>query len=866
MTASSKPRDSRGLVWTAGKNVNVSFPMYKDGDVVRAMLRSDGFFKKQKLYDPMPIERIFAVDTESTFKKGELHTDLIPIAWYNEALLLDEEDDHPDTPLTRLLAEVVTRYGMPMTRPSNTRQRPKLSEELRLNRKLDSTTGRDGLRLKIPPHLSVWFNLPYDISRLFPDPRLLKRIYAGANSYRMKVTERYEIEWLRYIDTSAPQFHWLIRDYHEKQIVRLIGLDLTGYWKCSLEDALSAVGLKGKVDIEAVVQDVHERAFETFSPTELANRRSYAVVDAEQTLKLYHETVSILMQVDPGVIRKTGMIPPSAPGAAARIMFGKAFAIHPKIESWKRPEYFADYLGSLAYYGGRAFAAKPGVHANMISLDLKSAYPAVMSMLPDPVTCIYERVEKGPFDLERFKGQFGVLRIQGEALDPLYPPFRIHADSRLRYISGKFTTLAVTIPEIVIGVLRGALRVHRIIDGVVLRGTSETSFLRQFILAMYALKEEHGKGPLGLFAKLLMNSAYGKLVEVNAHEFQWEGLVPIPSWPTSNTRIAETLVALLSSDAEEAPEKAFVGSGDAETLEARRRMLTNRIRESCKRISDVELAKVTAYTSVIDEVFGPPPRQEPLKRFLRHARGYRCGYYFMPVFGAQITGFVSAQLGLMGACLRAFIGDTDSCHLVAPPNGSPLETEGGRRYFEIMGEAGYVAPELAKKESLIAGTTLGTWMPESPAPSTESVVCRPKRYSHKFVLPAGTPPKAYAGMPSRVLETGEIECYKQAIHGFSKYTTPDAELAMKDTSIPKKARAEKAAFLRAQAMHEEMKKMVAGAEMRFETKRSPRKGRTVARAGGIAGEFVSRTVVARNEPVLHTRMREDGWVEWSELG
>lgn len=815
-----------------------TYPMFKDGGwvKVRRTTTSDTF-KKSQAYDLIGKERIFAVDTESTLKKKVLTTDLIPVAFFDRQTVIDERDGQ--NTIERFLALVCERYGVDMPRPSRTRQRRQLTLEERRERR---RSRRDGRRQSIPITVSIWFNLPYDMSRLFPHHEHLRRIYSGSDSYIMKVSERFEIEWTSYIDTSAPQFAWYIRDHEEKRIVRLLGVDLTGYWKCSLDAALSDVGLKGKEDIEAEVENVHEREFESFSETEIAARVSYAMRDADRTGALLHKTVELLTEIDPRVVRRTGLIPPSAPGAAARILFAKAFDQHPDIESWKRPPVWADRLGAEAYYGGRAFCANPGRYEGCVSLDLKSAYPAVMTMLPDPVTAEYVQVPPAKsFDYRDWRGKFGVLKISGRCRDPIYPTFRIHDDERLRYVMGDFKEISVTIPEIVIGVVRGSLEVDEIHDGVWIKGSNSKSFFRAFVLELYAMKEKHGRSPLGLLAKLLMNSSYGKLIEVNANEFRWELVVPVPNFRKHKNAIAKSVLAILVSDGDVDSDVLFFGQVHEDVKDERASVFDARV-ASLHGAIDV----VHEYMELLDQFsVSDAPGTVPLIEFLRDARLYKAGAFFMPIYAAQITGFVSAQLGMMASCTGALAGDTDAVHLYSPdPSKNPLDSRGVQQYFEFMQAAGYEAPR--KGAHLIEGSTLGTWENEAPCPSKESFFSRLKRYSHYFVHPT------------------EGESYKQATHGIARFTCPEAELAFKDTSLSKKERIDKARFLRQKALHALMGELVDGQEPEYETRRAPRKGRSSIR-GGVAGEFVSNSVVVSTSPVPHTYQRSDGWVVWESF-
>ncbi len=803
--------------------VRLYYKMWKGGDFVTVRYRgSPEFHKQAEVYTPFASERVIGCDTESTRKNGKLVTDLVPIAFHDGETVHSDRHDSGD-PLSDALGEISERYGLDDPSPIQTTRRKK------------------GRRVTPPAVLTVWFNLPYDVSRLFHKRSDLYRLYSGSTGFDTDVGDTHTIEWERYIDKSAPQFRWFVRDHERELIWRAHGFDLTGYWKCSLEKALSAVGLEGKDDIEAVVHNVHDRPYESFSPAEIRAREQYAATDSRQTRLLWEETLKLLVKIDPRVIRKNGLPPASAPGAAARMMFARAFDLHPSIDRWRRPPDWADRLGALAYYGGRAFCARPGRHVHCVTLDLKSAYPHAMSRLPDPVTCRYIEITEGPFNFEKWRGKWGVMVVSGEALDRVYPAFRIHEDDHLRYVAGRFHKIPVTIPELVIGVARGALRIDKVHDGVWLKGEPEKSFIRDFILDMYRIKEENKKTPLGELAKLLMNSSYGKVIQVTAEELSWDSPLTVPNFQKNSGKIAASMLHILATDGNPDVGKLFF-PGLAKDRGGHEMAFEKLIGGPAEKL-------VLTYAGYVDQ--NNPRRtvrEVGLQKFLRTAQTYNAGPYFMPVFASQITGFVSAQLGTMASCVQALAGDTDSVHFVCP-TGEPIDHPDVQKYFEIMEKAGYPSPRKGGYSVDGQGCTLGMWEPESPCPSTESYLVRPKRYTHYFA------------------NTKKGPVFKQATHGMSRFTTEDAERVIRDGTLEKSDRLEKAKQYRQAAIHDAMRELlVPGAIITYTKRGAPRKGRTAKRTGEVAGEFVAGEVTVNNPPVRGSRLCTDGWVRWELVG
>ncbi len=131
-----------------------------------------------------------------------------------------------------------------------------------------------------------------------------------------------------------------------------------------------------------------------------------------------------------------------------------------------------------------------------------------------------------------------------------------------------------------------------------------------------------------------------------------------------------------------------------------------------------------------------------------------------------------------------------------------------------------------------------------PNPTTESIIVRPKRYSHRYLD-----------------AKGKI-AYKNATHGMARFTTAAAEAALHDTTLGLEERGERARDLRNEGIHEAMRDMLDARIVGYDTRRAPVKGRTAAMGKAIAGKFMSRHVEVKNPPVLGTEKTEEGWIRW----
>ena len=825
------------------------YSVHKSGGFIDAQFRGPAAMRKATPTEKIGFENVCCTDTESlkcTAKSGDLTTLITSMSFHDRSLVLE-------TPTGEGMLEKVFRamwdqgWSEKEERPSRTTQRPKRGR---------GGSHRDGERQKIGIKLMVFFNFPYDIGRLLADkPDTLRTVAAGAESYSVAMGE-WDLEVRRMILGTAPSFDWRIRHPSDKTVMRLLGLDLVGYWKSSLAKASAALGCKPKQDIEQEIDDIYNRFRESLSPEEWRKFLEYAVGDAETTLELYHRTCDLLVQIDPRVVRKTGVIPPSAPGASARMVFAKAFDCHEGLKEWKRYPAWADQMGCDSYYGGRAFCRRPGIHKRMASFDLKSAYPSAMAQLPDPVTVRMSRISEGYFMPEWYRGRFGVLCISGTEENDTMPAFRVHDDSqggRLRYVAGKFRRMWVTIPECVIGVLRGTLKIDRVHDGVVMVGSSEKSFIRAGIADFFAIKENPAnEKALQDMAKLLANSFYGKLIEVTCTDYLVGEEIVMFSFHERG-EIARSIALIFACSGTAPPDRIYWGES-----EATQRRLKNEYRATAEKLvtpgsEDAATNAVYCYVEALAAA-GEPHDGTSTKvgRFVSSFKRYKCGQYFMPLYASQVTGLISAEVGLMADVLDAWQGDTDSVHFQLPEGEkSGARLPGYGRYFEIMAEAGYHAPRRMPDGSfkdyiLDASPNLGSWEEECPEPSVESLLVRPKLYSHRF--PEGSLPKGGT--------------YKQAKHGFARFHTPEVEAALRDMSLPRDKRLKRAEEVREKELHRAMRQLYDTGEFSYETRAAPLRLRTAIKSGRTPGRFETHLMkmMATKDP--NNYLGEDGLVHW----
>lgn len=626
---------------------------YKQHQPCTIVLPARDTFKVPKTYKPIDDSRIVGFDTESFHSREygaqfDEKTQLwrnglrtISVQLYAKEWKTILYTLHDEYPLLKVLNTLFPIYAVKEERPSRTRQR---------NRRVrsDGKVTRDGRRQYVPPVLLVAHNLEYDYARLVRNhPSFARALRIGDTSVRFQFFD-YEIELAENMPYgNTPHFEWYVRK--DKHIMRIIGRDSFSYLKTSLANAALALQLRAQKDER---MPVFHLAYEELTHEQQEWLYRYALKDAEVVREVYRALMRLLRGIDEHVITKSGLLPKSAPGAAARIAFSKAC-----VPEWPCPPVWAQEMGSLAYAGARCFCRKPDYYDKVSIYDISSAYPYVMAQLPDPATCAYIKIENAKFRIEQFKGKWGVLCISGYSNDKYYPALRVHdtKNKRLQYVYGEFDKIWATIPEIVIGVVSNRLQVDYIYEGCVLVGDNKKSFLRLFVEELYDIKNSTSKdNPLHVLAKLLLNSLYGKLIETHITKHTLETDVALSEVPTyEDEHIQQQCLATIL--------KAYLESGYDGMLET---------------IEDF----VEQY---------PPTKTKLLNDILPKAKVY-AGNYYLAMHAANVTGFVSAQLGLAAHYTRAVAGHTDSLFV---ESYIPDDTRERFRLYQLkMREAGYTVP------------------------------------------------------------------------------------------------------------------------------------------------------------------------------
>lgn len=589
-------------------------------------------YKKTKENDPIGANRIIGVDTESLTVSGILQTVLVPYSTAFGDYCQSEPINNDIDPITIMLDFTMQHFGEEIDRPSRATYRLK-----------------KGTRESITPVLWVFYNLEYDLQRLFnADSGFFRVLRQGRDDMLFNVN-KYTVQIVACNPTgSAPSFQMIVSDHAAKRVCRIYGMDMWGYWKTGLGKTAASMNVGEKLSAD-VPTEWFDIPLDDWTDDMWATFVRYASTDGSLTRGVYIATAELLGSFSKAVFNRVGMLPPSAPAAAARMAFSYASE-----EEWDRPDKPYEQLALDAYHGGYVGMTRRGYVTGLTVADLHSAYPSAMLLLPDPCRVKFATVAGGMWKEippgYRKLGCLGFVRATFTISPALFPSIS-KTDKRFTlHQPGTYKRFAISLPELSALFDLGQIDQADIHGGYLLIGDSKTSFLRQFVEYFYDIKskeeeraEKEGTDkntPLYLAAKLLMNALYGKLIEVRKpslpaleHEPDlYENIILPPGFEKRSDNFK--MIAQLYVD------------GGTQALFAYSRRNT---------ALHMEQAHITG--EPINSVNDLPCMM--VHQILQREQA-TAGAYFMPIYASLITAMTRAKLAIMLNCFDAIGGDTDS--------------------------------------------------------------------------------------------------------------------------------------------------------------------------------------------------------------
>lgn len=327
----------------------------------------------------------------------------------------------------------------------------------------------------IPNGTTIFFshNLGFELSSLFPD--LIQENITEVGDFKVQIIH--------------PSPCWMKVSTVDRSMQKNIQMiDTMGFFKGSL----AAVAEKFNIEVKKME---HPSYLGEREPTEeeLPYFKDYAMTDASVARLLGIEISNMHREYEISISRTV------SPATFSSKVFRKHYVNYiPYHRS------IVNKLALLSYHGGRTESLVYGTTKCKI-YDFNSHYPFACTQIPIPTD-----VTKWKY-VREFDGEAGFYRISGnispKKISPL--PFRY---KRLMFPVGRFKNIFVTGYEA--KHILDCANIDRI-KGYVYKGESDDC-LKNFVEDFYKKKNESVDNPVQyLFNKLLLNSIYGKYLQMN---------------------------------------------------------------------------------------------------------------------------------------------------------------------------------------------------------------------------------------------------------------------------------------------------------------------------------------------------------------
>lgn len=210
---------------------------------------------------------------------------------------------------------------------------------------------------------------------------------------------------------------------------------------------------------------------------------------------------------------------------------GRIFAHHYLQKPIPRAPLIVERASLLAYHGGKNgfYLTGPGWVRRCYEYDLRSAYPWAMMQMPS--------LSKGRWLQTSTVVKEGFYKIAGTIKDCRYPVLFSHD---FQPLEGEVQGVWVTGYELHEALRSREIRLHSV-EGWAWKPRSQDRPLRDFVRHFYALKARLPNGPQREQTKLILNSLYGKFIQLtpNGDATEKPGAYfhpPLAAWITGAVR------------------------------------------------------------------------------------------------------------------------------------------------------------------------------------------------------------------------------------------------------------------------------------------------------------------------------------------
>jgi hypothetical protein len=343
--------------------------------------------------------------------------------------------------------------------------------------------------------INVWYNLDFDANAILSG--LLNQEQQKELTIQNKTTlvvdnVKYEIDYVK-------SKFMILTDSHGNVYRHF---DISQFFYTSLDNAANEWIDKTKKE----TVDTEQFSNPEYIKENYSKITEYAEKDATITKELATELINQAEKLD---------IPMGLPFSTGYL---SAEYLRNKMDS--KPNFGSKRYQSMfweSYYGGRFEVFERGNIGNVVGADINSAYPAVMSELPEPTSLRWERKDEfNNLSIEDLQNaDFGVVRCK-VATNPekKIQPFAVKIGGTVKYPILTMDTVTVLKDIFVFAYENNYLRNFELQEAWLGYETENTTYPFQFMKELYGerkLSENRKNMPKkGKLLKIVLNSAYGK--------------------------------------------------------------------------------------------------------------------------------------------------------------------------------------------------------------------------------------------------------------------------------------------------------------------------------------------------------------------
>lgn len=344
-------------------------------------------------------------------------------------------------------------------------------------------------------HLCVWFNIGFD-AEVFISGLGIER------AQEIRIENETVIEREPYNGLSVTYIDGKLLEFESKNGHKISHYDIGNIVRGSLDNCAKEWLREEKVEsIDA--SKFHDPEYRQKHEQEI---RHYAKVDAQLTRRLAEVVTEKAESLD---------IPMGRPVSTGYM--ASEFARERLSEKPGRGPSWVQQMAWNSYAGGRFEVYERGDVGEVAGPDINSAYPWVLSELPDPGSLRWKPPYANPSYEDCKEADYGFVKATVTTVDNArIMPFAEKIDNKVCYPSLENHTLTVILPVFEHAVESGLLEdfeIHQLAHGY---ETKNTIYPFDFLKEIYDERkrlEANGKELAGLMLKIAMNSLYGKTAQ-----------------------------------------------------------------------------------------------------------------------------------------------------------------------------------------------------------------------------------------------------------------------------------------------------------------------------------------------------------------